>query len=86
MNKAIYSDNYRFLCEYLKNTRKRLGLRQGDLAEKIGRTRHLVGQYENGQRRIDIVEFYAICTALEIDPYSTLKKWEAMCVQGKMLK
>ena len=80
MQKAIYSKNYKELCDFLRARRKRLKLRQEDLAKKIETTRHMIGEYESGQRRLDVVEFFIICEALEIDACDTLRKWEALCI------
>jgi transcriptional regulator with XRE-family HTH domain len=56
------------LAETLREAREAAGLRQADLAERLGRDQTFVSLYEVGQRRIDVVEFRRIALALGLDP------------------
>jgi site-specific recombinase XerD len=47
----------------LREIRDRARLRQGDVAEAIGRLQSFVSEYEAGQRRLDLVELRAVCIA-----------------------
>lgn len=52
------------LLALLRELRQRAGLRQRDLAERLGAPQSFVSKYESGERRLDIVELRYICTAL----------------------
>jgi len=54
--------------------RKRAGLTQQDLATRLTRPQSFVAKYEGGERRIDVVEFIAICRAMSVDSVGILKK------------
>lgn len=49
------------------------GLTQVELASRLGRTQSFVSKYELGERRLDVVEFIAICRALEVSPTAVMK-------------
>ncbi len=48
--------------------RRGAGVTQVELAERLGKPQQFISKYELGDRRVDIIEFVAICRALEIDP------------------
>jgi len=67
MNKTIYTRQAECLRETIVEMRRKAGLSQRQLAERLGRERNLVGRLEVGQRRLDVVEFYSICKACDAD-------------------
>ncbi len=50
------------LLYVLRNERMKAGLRQIDLAKKIGVRQSFVSKYEVGERRLDIMELQTICS------------------------
>lgn len=66
MEKSIYSKEYSLFLEQLRNAREEKGLTQTEVAERLGQTQSFVSKVERGERRIDIVELRAFCTALGI--------------------
>lgn len=52
------------LVTILRELRRGAGLRQSDLAARLGRPQSYVSKYESGQRKLDIVELREICTAI----------------------
>ena len=47
----------------LRQIRQEAGLRQEDLAERLGRPQSFVSKYETGERGLDVVELYELCAA-----------------------
>jgi transcriptional regulator with XRE-family HTH domain len=53
----------------LIEARKRTGLTQAEIADKLEKPQSFVSKYERGKRRLDIVEFLRIADALGVDPH-----------------
>jgi transcriptional regulator with XRE-family HTH domain len=60
MAKSIHSRANRILLELLVKARKTAGLTQEQLARRLQRPQSFVAKYENGERRLDVVEFLRI--------------------------
>jgi transcriptional regulator with XRE-family HTH domain len=73
--RTIYSPENARLIELLRHYRERAGLRQVDLAERLDRPQSFVSNYERGQRRLDLVELDAVCTALGVSVVTVVKRW-----------
>jgi transcriptional regulator with XRE-family HTH domain len=68
MPKSVFTAEYAALLATLVSARKAAGLTQVELSAKLGRPQPFVSYAERGERRIDVVEFYAIALALGRDP------------------
>lgn len=68
MARSLHTAGHRELVSTVKALRKRAGLTQRELAERLGREQNFVARVETGGRRIDLVELIAICTACDADP------------------
>jgi transcriptional regulator with XRE-family HTH domain len=66
MPKSVHTRQYQCFCELITEARKKSGLTQADVAIKLGRPQSYVSKYENGERRLDVVEFLGIMRALEV--------------------
>jgi len=64
----VRPEEQRVVGECLAAARNRAGLTQRELAARLGKPQSFVSAYENGQRRIDLLEFIAIVSALGTDP------------------
>jgi transcriptional regulator with XRE-family HTH domain len=60
MAKSIHSRANRVLLELLVKARKTAVLTQEQLARRLQRPQSFVAKYENGERRLDVVEFLRI--------------------------
>jgi transcriptional regulator with XRE-family HTH domain len=67
MEKSIYSKNYAIFLRHLRLARKRAGLTQAELAERLRESQSFVSKCERGERRIDLVETREFCRALNLD-------------------
>lgn len=56
----------------LANVRTRKGLTQQQVADLLDRPQSFVSKYESGERRLDVIEFLDVCTALGISPNEIL--------------
>jgi transcriptional regulator with XRE-family HTH domain len=56
MPKSTYTDDYKTTIGRLKKVRLELGLKQEDVADKLGKPQSFISKIECGERRLDIVE------------------------------
>ena len=77
MQKSLNSPEYKRLIAMLVAVRKKSGIRQQALAEKLGKPQSFVAKYEDNQRRIDLVEFVTITRALDADPVGLFREFIA---------
>ena len=73
MVETIGSDQHQALVRLLIRKRRAARLRQSDLAKRMRQYQSWVARIESGQRRIDIIEFFALARAIGFDPYKALK-------------
>lgn len=74
MTKSVFTDRYRLFLQLLIQERKDKGITQVRLAEKLQKPQSYVSKYENGERRLDVIEFLDIAGCLDIDPAEFIKK------------
>jgi transcriptional regulator with XRE-family HTH domain len=65
--KGLHDDRYREVIGKLVERRRAIGLRQEDVAARLGLRQWDVSRYESGERRLDFVELVDVARALEID-------------------
>lgn len=66
--KSAFSRKYRHFRTLLTDARLRAGLTQASLAKKLGRPQSFVSKFENGERRLDVIEFLDVARAVRLDP------------------
>lgn len=64
MEKSIYTKEYSLFLEQLRKAREERGLTQIEVAEKLGQTQSFISKVERGERRLDVVELRAFCSAI----------------------
>lgn len=67
MRKSLFSPDHRRLCELLIAARRSAGLTQEVVAKRLSKPQSFVAKYENGERRIDVIELIRIAQALDAD-------------------
>lgn len=72
MPKSIHSVEYKLLTGLLIQARKKAGLTQQQLADKLGRPQSWVAKTEGGERRLDVIEFVQVMNALGTKPEKVL--------------
>ena len=76
MEKSIYTDEYSLLLELLTEQRRKSGVTQVELAEKLGQSQSFISKVERGDRRLDIIQLRTICEALGTTLPEFVKAWE----------
>lgn len=73
MLKSLHSPKHKALIDRLIEARKAAGMTQQALADHLGRPQSFVAKYENGERRLDVVEFLEIVQILKADPHAIIR-------------
>ncbi|KML69188.1 helix-turn-helix domain-containing protein [Pectobacterium peruviense] len=71
---SIYSNEYQSVIKILREARIEKGMTQENLANALGRPQSFVAKIENGERRLDVVEFVHIAHLLSVDASIVLEK------------
>ena len=74
MPRSLHTDRYKTLCRLLAEARKKKGITQTVVADRLGKPQSYVSKYESGERRLDVVEFLDIARILGITPGNFLGK------------
>jgi transcriptional regulator with XRE-family HTH domain len=73
----------RVLLELLQTVRKEAGLRQEDLAAAIGRKQAYISKYEQGERRLDLLDLATICDAVGLTLADFAARFDARRLKHK---
>ena len=68
MAKSLFTRKHTQLRKALKAARIEAGLTQTALAERLGRRQAYISRIEQGERRVDVVEFLDIAHAIGFNP------------------
>jgi transcriptional regulator with XRE-family HTH domain len=82
MPKSAFTDAYASMITLLAALRREKGVSQVELARRLGKTQQFVSMVERGDRRIDVVEFYAIVSALGADPVNEFARFAQLMPDG----
>ena len=77
MPKSLRTPRQERLQSLLVDARKAKGMTQADVAKALGKPQSFVAKYENGERRIDVIEFVDIAAALGVVPGDILAHVES---------
>lgn len=75
MSLSTHNTDYQLLLSVLKTARKRMGVSQVELAERLGNTQTFVSKCERGERRIDAVELVEFAEALGVPSLELLGEY-----------
>jgi transcriptional regulator with XRE-family HTH domain len=74
MAKAKFSSAYDQFRALLISARNAAGLKQSELAKRLGRHQSYISKVEIGERRLDVVEFIELADAVGVDAIKILRK------------
>lgn len=69
----VVSPHYRIVIEALKAARSDRDISQRELARRIGKPPSFINKIEQLERRLDVLEFIAIASAMQMEPTELLK-------------
>ncbi len=70
--KAKLADELAIMGEVLAAIRARAGLKQGDVAARLGLPASWLSKVESGTRRLDVIEFVRLIEAMELNVAESL--------------
>ncbi|MXO66707.1 helix-turn-helix domain-containing protein [Altericroceibacterium endophyticum] len=68
MPKTIFTGTNLVVVQTIKEARLQSGLKQTDLAAKVGKDQSWLSLIEGSQRRLDVVEFINLAEAMGLSP------------------
>jgi transcriptional regulator with XRE-family HTH domain len=75
--KAKLAGEMVLLGELLVRARERRGLRQSEVAARLGLPASYLSKIENGSRRLDVIELVRIAEAMDADPGEIVREVQA---------
>jgi transcriptional regulator with XRE-family HTH domain len=69
-------ERQQILLSLLRQIREERDLRQADVAQRLGYPQSVVSKYENGERRLDLLELYDLCSAVGISMAGLVRRFE----------
>jgi transcriptional regulator with XRE-family HTH domain len=76
MHKSVYSPEQEILQELLRQIRRDAGLRQADLAARLGKPQPFVSRFESGEKLLDLPELRQVCHALGLTLTELVRRYE----------
>ncbi len=76
MSRATARSEGQRLLKLLRQIREDAGLRQTDMAERLGRPQSYVSKYESGERRLTFLEVREVCRAAGIRLEDFVRRFE----------
>lgn len=70
----VQTEEYKVIGAALGDARKAAGFNQQELAARLSKPQSFISSYERGQRRVDLLEFITIVSALEADPVQIFRR------------
>lgn len=74
MTRSLRSPGHLALMQVLRETRQKTGYTQADLAAQLARPQSYVAKIEGGERRLDVVEFIDMASAMGVCPTDMLNE------------
>ena len=74
---SVRGKAYQELVDLIAKAQRTSGLSQAEVCRKLGKSRSYFGKIISGSRRLDIVEFFDLCRAMGVDPFSLLAAFDA---------
>ena len=76
MTKSKLAADRKRLPALLRQIRLEAGLRQVDVAQRLGQPQSFVSKYESGERRLDLLELSQVCEVVGISLAEFVRRFE----------
>ena len=76
MSRSLHTAQHAKLQALLRQMRLDAGLRQSDLAQRLGQPQSFISKYEVGERRLDLVQLHQICEAIGLPLEEFARRFE----------
>lgn len=76
MEKNVRANEREKLRDLIRRARLDAGLRQVDVARRLGQPQSFVSKYESGERRLDLLELRRVCHAVGLSLEEFVRKFE----------
>ena len=83
MEKSRFTEDYELLLTLLRDTRKRVGVTQVQIAETLAWTQSVVSKCERGERRLDAIELRQWVLGLGVSFPDFLNEFETLVGQKR---
>lgn len=83
MSRSVHTAEYEELRRQLVDRRRAAGITQHQLAAILGKPQSFVSKFENGERRLDVVEFLQVVRALGADPHKIIRSMNRRSAPGR---
>lgn len=74
LSNTLRNDAYRELIESLTQARRDAGLTQQEIADRLEKPQSYVAKAEGFERRLDVIEFLQMSTAIGVDGVRLVRK------------
>jgi transcriptional regulator with XRE-family HTH domain len=72
--KSVFSHEYQIFRRCMIAARKEAQLTQESVAKSLKKPQSFVAKYENGERRLDVIEFLLVARVIGVDPCDIIRK------------
>ena len=73
MRKTVHGKRLQILINQLAEGRRNARLTQQELADRLNKPQSFVAKTENGERRLDVIEFLLVAKAIGVDPVKVIR-------------
>jgi ribosome-binding protein aMBF1 (putative translation factor) len=68
MRKSVHTKAQQAFCRVIIDARKKAGLTQTEVADRLGKPQSFIAKIEAGERRVDVIELLAVASVLGVNP------------------
>ena len=74
MTASVFTQKYSDFRDLLIKYRRDAGITQQALADRLSKPQSFVSKFENGERRLDLIEFIEVSEALKFDVHEFIER------------
>lgn len=86
MAKTIHGSEYQILREMIRQARESINMTQVELSKQLGRSQTFISNFEQSDRRIDVLELREVCRLLNQDFVGFLVEFELKVSKSRLTR